>query len=117
MSEYVQVQVAVDERAKAAELAASAVRARLAACVQIVGPVTSVFRWKGEVETAEEYLLLIKTTRERSGELSEHIRRAHPYETPEIILLPVEGGLPAYLRWIDEETSPDPEGQERATGG
>ncbi|MFC4531454.1 divalent-cation tolerance protein CutA [Sphaerisporangium dianthi] len=110
MSQYVQVQVAVDDRAKAAELAESAIRARLAACAQIVGPVTSVYRWKGEVETAEEYLLIIKTTRERSGELTEHIRRAHPYETPEILRLPVEGGLDAYLRWIDEETWREPEG-------
>jgi periplasmic divalent cation tolerance protein len=116
MPDYVQVQVAVDDRAKAVELARSAVVARLAACVQIVGPVTSTYRWKGEVETAEEFLLLIKTTRERSGELAEHIRREHPYETPEIITLPVEGGLDAYLRWIDEETRPDPGGDTGGTG-
>ncbi|WP_405144783.1 divalent-cation tolerance protein CutA [Sphaerisporangium sp. NBC_01403] len=117
MPDYVQVQVAVEDRDKAAELARSAVSARLAACVQIVGPVTSTYRWKGAVETAEEYLLLIKTTRERSAELAEHIRREHPYETPEIISLPVEGGLPAYLHWIDEETRPGPGGDGRETGG
>ncbi|MFB9251528.1 divalent-cation tolerance protein CutA [Sphaerisporangium melleum] len=104
MTQYVQVQVAIDDRAKAAELAGSAVRARLAACAQIVGPITSVYRWKGEVEAAEEFLLLVKTTRERSAELTEHLRRAHPYETPEIICLPIEGGLDAYLSWIGEET-------------
>ncbi|MEV6982597.1 divalent-cation tolerance protein CutA [Sphaerisporangium sp. NPDC051017] len=108
MPEYVQVQVAVDDRATAAALARSAVEARLAACAQIVGPMTSVYRWKGEIEAAEEFLLLVKTTRERSGELTEHIRRGHPYETPEIIALPIEGGLGAYLRWIGEETAPVP---------
>ncbi|RCG27839.1 divalent-cation tolerance protein CutA [Sphaerisporangium album] len=105
MPEYVQVQVAVDGRATAAALARSVVSAGLAACAQAVGPMTSVYRWKGEIETAEEFLLLVKTTRERSGELIEHIRREHPYETPEIIALPVVGGLGAYLRWIDEETA------------
>ncbi|GAA3831282.1 divalent-cation tolerance protein CutA [Sphaerisporangium flaviroseum] len=115
MPEYVQVQVAIDDRAKAAELARSAVSARLAACAQIVGPVTSTYRWKGQVETAEEFLVLVKTTRERSVELVDHIRREHPYETPEIISLPVEGGLDAYLHWIDEETGPG--GEARETGG
>ncbi|MDH2423947.1 divalent-cation tolerance protein CutA [Sphaerisporangium sp. TRM90804] len=104
MPEYVQVQVAVDDRAVAGALARSAVAARLAACAQIVGPITSVYRWKGVVETAEEFLLLMKTTGERSGELTEHVRREHPYETPEIISLPVTGGLGAYLEWISEET-------------
>ncbi|MEU8269887.1 divalent-cation tolerance protein CutA [Sphaerisporangium sp. NPDC049002] len=117
MPDYVQVQIAVEDRDKAAELARSAVSARLAACAQIVGPVTSTYRWKGAVETAEEYLLLIKTTRDRSVELTEHIRREHPYETPEIISLPVEGGLGAYLHWIDQETRPGPEGEDGGTGG
>ncbi|WP_248961871.1 divalent-cation tolerance protein CutA [Sphaerisporangium perillae] len=117
MPQYVQVQVAVDDHATAAELARSAVSARLAACAQIVGPITSTYRWKGRVETAEEFLLLMKTTRERSGELAEHLRQAHPYETPEIICLPVEGGLDAYLHWIDEETRPGPEGDARGDGG
>jgi periplasmic divalent cation tolerance protein len=117
MPEYVQVQVAVDDRDKAAELAKSVVSARLAACAQIVGPITSTYRWKGRVETAEEFLLLMKTTRERSEELTEHVRREHPYETPEIISLPVESGLGAYLRWIDEETVPGPAGATRETDG
>ncbi|GII61290.1 divalent cation tolerance protein [Sphaerisporangium krabiense] len=117
MPGYVQVQVAVDDRAKAAELARSAVGARLAACAQIVGPVTSVYRWKGELETAEEFLLLVKTTRERAEALTELIRRDHPYETPEIITLPVDGGLGAYLRWIDEETGSSASGGVRAENG
>jgi periplasmic divalent cation tolerance protein len=104
----VQIQVAVDDRAVAAGLAGSAISARLAACAQIIGPVTSTYRWNGAIETAEEFLLLFKTTRQLSDELTEHIRREHPYQTPEIISLPVEGGLAAYLRWIGAETRHGP---------
>lgn len=104
MPGYVQVQVAVGDRSVAEAIARVVVSAGLAACAQIVGPVTSVYRWKGEMETAEEHLLLVKSTRERSAALTARIRAEHPYETPEIIVLPVEGGLDAYLRWIEAET-------------
>ncbi|WP_242454675.1 divalent-cation tolerance protein CutA [Bailinhaonella thermotolerans] len=102
---YVQAQVAVDSRERAAELARSAVEARLAACVQVVGPIVSTYRWQGAVETAEEYLLLAKTRADLSEALAEHIRAAHPYDVPEIITVPIEHGLPDYLAWIDAETS------------
>lgn len=104
MAEYVQVQVTVDDRDKAASLARSAVEARLAACVQLVGPITSTYWWEGRIESAEEFLLLLKTTGALADRLTEHIRAEHPYDTPEIITLPIEGGLAAYLSWINEET-------------
>ncbi|GIH69847.1 divalent-cation tolerance protein CutA [Sphaerimonospora thailandensis] len=104
MGEYVQVQVAVDDRDRAASLARSAVGARLAACAQLVGPITSTYWWEDRIETAEEFLLLLKTTGESVDRLTEHIRAEHPYDTPEIVALPIEGGLAAYLDWIAAET-------------
>ncbi|GIH70420.1 divalent-cation tolerance protein CutA [Sphaerimonospora thailandensis] len=104
MAEYVQVQVTIDDREQAASLARSAVEARLAACAQLVGPITSTYRWEGRIETAEEFLLLLKTAGGLADRLTEHIRAEHPYDTPEIITLPIDGGLAAYLNWITEET-------------
>lgn len=104
MREYMQVQVTVDDRDKAASLARSAVEARLAACAQLVGPIVSTYWWEGQIETAEEFLLLLKTTGDSVDRLTEHIRSEHPYETPEIIALPIEGGLTTYLDWIASET-------------
>ncbi|WP_055479519.1 divalent-cation tolerance protein CutA [Sphaerimonospora mesophila] len=104
MRDYVQVQVAIDDRDRAASLARSVVEARLAACAQLVGPIVSTYWWEGRVETAEEFLLLLKTTGDSVDRLTEHIRAEHPYETPEIVALPIEGGLTAYLDWIASET-------------
>lgn len=73
---------------------------QLAACVQIVPGVQSFFRWVGKVDHKEEYLLLIKTTVERVPELQERIKSLHPYELPEIVTVPINGGLPGYLSWI-----------------
>jgi periplasmic divalent cation tolerance protein len=70
------------------------------------GPVQSVYRWKGKVETTKEVLLLIKSTRKRFSALEREIRRLHSYETPEIIALPIVAGSRAYLRWIEESVRP-----------
>ncbi|KAA2254907.1 divalent-cation tolerance protein CutA [Solihabitans fulvus] len=92
--------------AEAAEaLARGVVEARLAACVQIVGPVTSVYRWEGAVQTDQEWQCVVKTTAERLDELAAHIRGHHEYELPEVVAIPVVGGLPEYLAWVTEETS------------
>jgi periplasmic divalent cation tolerance protein len=93
-----------DSAAKAEELARGAVEARLAACAQISAPVTSVYRWKNAVETAEEWQVLFKTTQACYTALEAHLVAAHDYETPEIIATPVVGGSPAYLAWIEAET-------------
>lgn len=98
-----------DERAEA--LADALVERRLAACVQVVGPIRSAYRWHDAVQTATEWLLLIKTTEVRFADLRDAIVTAHPYEVPEIVALPIELGLTEYLGWIDAST-----GSERAEG-
>jgi periplasmic divalent cation tolerance protein len=90
----------------AAHLAEKLVGERLAACVNILAPCTSVYRWQGKVETAQETPLLIKTLRVHYGKLEQAIRAHHPYELPEIIAVPIEAGLPAYLDWVAAETGP-----------
>lgn len=83
-------------------IARSLVEARLAACGNIEVPVRSIYRWKGEIETAREYLLLLKTSRRRFAAMEQMIKRLHSYDVPEIIALPVAVGSPGYLRWIDQ---------------
>ncbi|MBS0347827.1 MAG: divalent-cation tolerance protein CutA [Proteobacteria bacterium] len=87
-------------------LAALLIERRLAACVNILAPCTSVYRWQGAVETASEVPLLIKTTRARYAELQAAVQEAHPYELPELIAVPVTDGLPGYLAWVAAETKP-----------
>lgn len=94
------------DRESAATLARALVEQRLAACVNILSPCRSLYRWKGALEDAEEYPLLIKTTRGRYPELEAAIRAGHPYELPEIIAVPLATGLPAYLEWVAAETRP-----------
>ena len=89
----------------AQKLATLLVEQRLAACVNVLPPCTSVYRWQGKVETASEIPLLIKTTRERYAALESTIRAHHPYELPEIIAVSLSAGLPAYLEWIKTETA------------
>lgn len=73
----------------------------LAACVNILPGLTSVYRWQSKIETAQEHLLLIKSRQDRYAALETEIRQIHPYELPEIIAVSVEQGLPEYLQWID----------------
>jgi periplasmic divalent cation tolerance protein len=94
------------DRASAEALAAKLVERRLAACVNILAPCRSVYRWQGEVQHEEEHPMLIKTTLEGYPALEQAIRAGHPYELPEIVAVPLERGLPEYLRWIAEETAP-----------
>lgn len=93
------------DRASAEKLARALIEARLAACVNVLSPCRSVYRWKGKVEDAEEFPVLIKTTRARYPALEAAIREHHPYELPEIIAVHLAGGLPAYLDWVAAETS------------
>ena len=88
----------------AAALAAALVEARLVACVNVLAACTSVYRWQGAVQTASEVPVLMKTTRARYPELEAAIRARHPYELPEIVAVPVDHGLPAYLDWVAAET-------------
>jgi periplasmic divalent cation tolerance protein len=93
------------DRATAEKLADTLIQKRVAACVNILAPCRSVYRWKGAVQHDEEHPVLIKTTRESYAALEAAIREAHPYELPEIVAVPIERGLPAYLDWIVAETT------------
>jgi len=91
---------------KSAEaLARAVIERRLAACVNVMAPCASVYRWQGEVETVTEVPVFIKTTRERYAALEAAIQAHHPYELPEIIAVPITLGLPAYLSWVGVEAA------------
>ena len=93
------------DRAAAERLADALIEKRVAACVNILAPCRSVYRWKGAVQHDEEHPVLIKTTAEQYPALEAAIRAMHPYELPEIVAVPIELGLPAYLDWVATETS------------
>ena len=96
------------DRAIAERLADALIAKRLAACVNILAPCRSVYRWQAAVQHDEEHPMLIKTTYERYPELEAEIRALHPYELPEIIAVSVERGLAGYLAWVAAETSDIP---------
>ena len=100
MNDFVQVMTTTDRRQHADALAAELVEGRLAACVQVVGPIRSHYRWEGNVEQAEEWLLVVKTTGERLEDVVAAIGTHHHYDVPEITATPIDGGSPAYLDWI-----------------
>jgi periplasmic divalent cation tolerance protein len=103
MTDKIVVLVTCGSRKEARKIARALVEKRLAACVNEMGaPIRSVYRWKGKVETAEEFLLVIKTTQKRFPALREAVRELHSYEVPEIIALPIVEGSRAYLDWIAE---------------
>jgi periplasmic divalent cation tolerance protein len=83
-------------------MARGAVEARLAACAQVAGPITSVYRWQGAIETAEEWTVTFKTTTEHYAALEAHIRERHSYDLPEIVAVAL-GGNDAYLDWVRAE--------------
>lgn len=86
-------------------LATTLVEQRVAACVNVLAPCQSIYRWEGKVEEAEEVTLLIKTSAARYAALEEAIRAYHPYELPEIVAVRIEKGLPDYLAWVAASTS------------
>jgi periplasmic divalent cation tolerance protein len=102
--EYLLVITTVDDDETAGLLAGEIVEQRLAACVHVVSAGRSVYLWQGQVEEAREHTLLIKTTVTRYGALQEWLVQRHPYDTPEIIALPITAGLPDYLDWIRQST-------------
>lgn len=85
---------------EALKLARALVEQEAAACVNIVPAIESVYRWEGQIETAQEFLLIVKSTRERFAALQELIVKLHSYDTPEVIAVPVVAGLPKYLAWL-----------------
>lgn len=106
MSEALVVLTNCPDDEVADRIARTLVEGGLAACVNRLAPVSSIYRWQGTVERASETPLLIKTTRERYAEVEQAIRALHPYEVPEIVALGIEAGFAPYLRWIVDETQP-----------
>lgn len=92
------------DRPAAERLAQVLVERRLAACVNVLAPCRSIYRWEGKLQMDEEHPVLIKTTRERYAALEAAVLESHPYGVPELIAMPVERGLPAYLDWVRAET-------------
>ncbi len=90
-------------REEAKTIAAAIVEQRLAACVQVIGPIQSTYWWQGQIETAEEYLCLMKTSRRVYRSLEVAIKEVHSYETPEILAMPVAQGNEDYLFWLRGE--------------
>jgi periplasmic divalent cation tolerance protein len=107
MTEHILVMTNVSDLAAARHLARELVSRRLAACVNCLSAVQSVYWWQGEIEEAAEVSLLIKTTSSRYPELAAAIRQLHAYQLPEIIAIPIVAGLPQYLDWITQETTRD----------
>ena len=103
-AEHVVVTTTTDSEAAARDLAAQAIEGRLGACAQVVGPVTSVYRWDGEVRTDQEWRVEIKTTADRVPALTRRLRELHGYDLPEVIATPIEGGSAEYLDWLTAET-------------
>jgi periplasmic divalent cation tolerance protein len=93
----------IGDRPSAEKLASALVEQRLAACVNIIGPIHSIYRWKGNVDRADEYLLMVKTTAEGASRMQAAFKELHPYELPEQVELSLEGGSEGYLAWIAAE--------------
>jgi periplasmic divalent cation tolerance protein len=103
MAEYIQVVTTTGSKGDAVQVAQSLVEERLAACVQVIGPITSVYRWEGAVEVAEEWLCVVKSTLALYPDLEAAIQRVHPYDVPEILAVPVAAGSQSYLDWLQDE--------------
>ena len=91
----------------AKKIANNLIEKRLAGCTQIIGPITSTYWWKGNVETAEEFLILVKSRKELYEEIEKAKKEIHPYETPEIIAMPIVEGSKDYLEWLKNELKKD----------
>lgn len=103
MTDYIQVVTTVENKEDADKIARSLVERRLAACVQILGPVTSYFHWQGKLDTAAEFLCLIKSREDLFAELEKEITGLHPYEVPEILAMPISRGGKDYMNWMAAE--------------
>jgi periplasmic divalent cation tolerance protein len=91
----------------AQRIARHLVTEKLAACINILPSITSIYEWQGEIETAQEQLLLIKSSQFRYANIEAEIKRLHPYELPEVIAIAIENGLPDYLKWINSCLLPE----------
>lgn len=106
-AKFVIVSTTIDSTEKAGWLGRAMVEMRLAACVHMM-PIASVYRWKGEIKTAEEYRILAKTRADLADSLVEFIKENHTHEVPEIVVTPILSGHKSYLHWLTEETGQNP---------
>ena len=106
MLEPILVMTNFPDKKGAVALAEALIAQHLAACVNVLSPCTSIYHWQGKVESADEIPVLIKTLRQHYDQVEQLIKMMHPYELPEVIMVPILNGLPAYLQWIANETQP-----------
>jgi periplasmic divalent cation tolerance protein len=100
VADHLQVTTTIDSEEAAERIAAALVERRLAACVQVLGPIASHYRWQGQIESAREWMCVAKTAASRYDELEAMIRELHPYDEPEIVATPIVAGSAGYLDWI-----------------
>lgn len=105
MQEFIIIYVTAGSTSEASRLARALVEERLAACVNQIGPIQSVYRWEGKLEESVEQLLIIKTRKELFPALEKRVRELHSYSVPEIVALPIIDGSPDYLRWLGEQAT------------
>ncbi|QDU63147.1 Divalent-cation tolerance protein CutA [Planctomycetes bacterium Pan216] len=101
------VYMTTGEREEARTIGQALVQERLAACVNMIEPMTSIYRWEGKIQEDKEVVLLAKTTSEQLADLIEKVKSLHSYACPCIVAVPIQGGNPAFLQWIAVETAPD----------
>jgi periplasmic divalent cation tolerance protein len=104
MKSYIQISTTTETKEQAQKIARYLVEQKLAACVQITGPIESTYRWKDKVETSTEWLCLVKTREILFEKVEAAIKKLHSYETPEIIAIPIVRGSKEYLNWLHEQT-------------
>jgi len=103
MTDYIQIFTTTASKEDAKNISREVVQKRLAACTQIIGPITSTYWWKDQVEEEEEWLCIMKTANKLYGELEKLIKGIHPYEEPEIVAVPIISGSQGYLEWLEKE--------------
>lgn len=101
--EYIQVITTTETKEDAEKIGGILLNKRLAGCIQIIGPITSTYRWKNKIEKASEWLCIAKSKKNLFREVKQYIRETHSYETPEIIVLPIVNGDSDYLNWLQDE--------------
>ncbi|MGH7964957.1 MAG: divalent-cation tolerance protein CutA [Candidatus Binatia bacterium] len=105
MTDYVVILVTAGSEAEAEKIAKALVEERLAACVNIVNPIRSIYHWEGKVADDREWLLLIKTRADSFSAVADRVKALHSYQVPEVIALPIVAGTEEYLRWLGDETA------------
>ena len=105
MEEIIYITTTADTAEIAKGIGRHLVEARLVSCAQILGPMTSIYRWKGKIEETGEWLLLMKSRKSLYKEIEKEIRRLHPYELPQIVGVPIEAALAGYAQWVVDETA------------